>query len=412
MDAPQIMCGASFVYKGMILCYNHGNNSTQGEIYVFKKLLAILLTCLMLIPCGVAMVGEAETLTSWDYRYTLNDDGSATITKYFGEDEELTVPAELDGHPVTSIGDWAFDGCDSLTSITLPDGVISIGANPFASCEQLTRITVSPDHPTLATIDGVLFEKPTRTLICYPCAFTVESYAVPQGIQAIGDYAFWGCSALTNLSLPDGITSIGNAAFSYCASLTSITLPDSLTSIGDWAFSDCSSLTSIALPDGLTSIGEAAFCGCSSLTDFTLPDSLTSIGGFAFAICSSLTNLTLPDSMTSIGEAAFSGCSSLTDFSLPDGITSIGKAAFSGCSSLTSIALPDGITSIGEAAFTRCSSLTDLTLPDGITSIGKDAFAECPKLTLTVSRDSCALAYAKENGIPYIYPDSMDWLNG
>ena len=180
---------------------------------MFQKLLAILLACLMMLPCGIAMAEEAEPLTSGDYRYTLNNDGSATITKYFGEDEELTVPAELDGHPVTAIGDEAFLGCDSLTSITIPDSIFSIGANPFRFCTQLTRINVSPDHPTLATIDGVLFEKPTRTLICYACAFTAESYTVPQGIQAIGDFAF-----------------------AFCASLTSITLPDSLTSIGDWAF--------------------------------------------------------------------------------------------------------------------------------------------------------------------------------
>ena len=237
---------------------------------MFKKLLAILLTCLMLIPCGVAMVGEAETLTSWDCKYTISGDGSATITKYFGKDEELTVPAELDGHPVTaigdmafafcdsltsitlpdgltSIGDYAFFSCDSLTSITLPDGLTSIGANPFASCDQLTRINVSPDHPTLETIDGVLFDKITRTLICYPCAFTAESYAVPQGIQAIGDYAF-----------------------SYCTSLTSIDIPDSVTSIGKWAFYECDALTSITLPDTLTSIGDMAFAGCPNLT-LTVP---------------------------------------------------------------------------------------------------------------------------------------------
>ena len=214
---------------------------------MFKKLLAILLTCLMLLPCGVAMAGEAETLTSGDCKYTISGDGSATITKYFGKDEALTIPSELDGHPVTaigdlafsycksltsitlpdgltSIGDRAFESCTSLTSITLPDGLTSIGANPFASCDQLTRINVSPDHPTLATIDGVLFEKPTRTLICYPCAFTAKSYAVPQGIQAIGKRAFFGCFSLTSLTLPDGLTSIGKSAFAYCPNLT-LTVP-------------------------------------------------------------------------------------------------------------------------------------------------------------------------------------------
>ena len=287
---------------------------------MFKKLLAILLTCLMLLPGGIAMVGKAEVLTSGDYKCRLNDDGSASITKYNGSAKALTVPVELDGHTVTSIGDRAFNDCVSLTTITLPDSLTSVGANPFTYCDQLTQITVSPDHPTLATIDGVLFEKTTRTLICYPCAFTAGSYAVPQGIQAIGDSAFFDCDALAT-----------------------ITLPDSVTTIGDSAFYDCESLASITLPDSVTSIGERAFSWCTSLTTITLPDSVTSIGG---------------------------------------------------------------------GAFLSCKSLTTITLPDSVTSIGKYAFAECPKLTLTVPRDSYALAYAKENGIPYTYTDSMDWLNG
>ena len=110
---------------------------------MFKKLFAILLTCLMLIPGGIAMAEEAEALTSGDYEYTFNDDGSASITKYYGEAEALTVPAELDGHTVTSIGEGAFFYCRSLTTITLPDSVTSIGDQAFFYCDSLTTITLS-----------------------------------------------------------------------------------------------------------------------------------------------------------------------------------------------------------------------------------------------------------------------------
>ena len=411
---------------------------------MFRKPLAILLACLMLLPCGIAMAEEAETLRRGDYKYTLNDDGSACITSYTGFAEDLTVPAELDGHTVTSIGDNAFFACTFLTSITLPDSVTSIGANPFSFCDKLTQITVSPDHPTLETIDGVLFEKASRTLICYPYAFTAESYAVPQGIQAIGDKAFFCCESLTSITLPDSVTSIGDSAFSGCGSLTSITLPDSLTSISTNPFVSCTRLTQItvspdhptletidgvlfekasrtlicypcaftaesyAVPQGIQAIGKRAFSSCKSLSSIALPDGITSIGDYAFFNCESLTSITLPDSVTSIGDNAFSYCESLTSITLPDSVTSIGDKAFFCCESLTSIVLPDSVISIGDQAFYSCESLKSITLPDSLTSFGEYAFAECPRLTLTVSRDSYVLAYAKENGIPYTYPDSPD----
>ena len=342
---------------------------------MFRKLLAILLACLMLLPCGVAVAEEAETLRRGDYKYTLNDDGSACITSYTGFAEDLTVPAELDGHTVTSIGDNAFFACTFLTSITIPDSVTSIGANPFSFCDKLTQITVSPDHPTLETIDGVLFEKASRTLLCYPYAFTAESYAVPQGIQAIGDGAFY-----------------------CCGSLSSITLPDSVTSIGDSAFSGCDSLTSITLPDSLTSISTNPFVSCTRLTQITVsPDhpTLETIDGVLFEKASR-TLLCYPYAFTA------------ESYTVPQGIQAIGKRAFSGCKSLSSIVLPDSVISIGDQAFYSCESLKSITLPDSLTSFGEYAFAACPRLTLTVPRDSYALAYAKENGIPYTYTDSLD----
>ena len=265
----------------------------------YKLFIAILLAMLCLFACTAAE--EPTVYRSGDYKYVLLEDGTAEIFQYTGKAETLDVPDALDGHQVTSIGnsafyycasltsitlpdsvtsigDWAFYSCDSLTSITLPNSVTHIGANPFLSCEKLTAIHVSPRHPVLATIDGVLFNKTEKKLICYPYAFTASSYAVPNGILSIGDNAFSYCDSLTSITLPDSVTSIGDLAFFYCESLTSITLPDSLTSIGNFAFHSCRALTSITLPDSLTSIGDWAFASCDSLTSITLPDSVTSIG--------------------------------------------------------------------------------------------------------------------------------------
>ena len=299
---------------------------------------------------------------------------------------DYCIPASLKTVVITggtSIDERAFYYCDSLTSITIPDSVKSIGNYAFYGCSSLTSITI------------------------------------PDSVTSIGDWAFSSCSSLTSITIPDSVTSIGEYAFRDCSSLTSITISDSVTSIGYGTFYDCTSLTSITIPDSVTSIGEYAFRDCSSLTSITIPDSVTSIGNYAFYGCSSLTSITIPDSVTSIGEYAFRDCSSLTSITIPDSVTSIGKSAFYGCSSLTSITLPfvgatkdgtsnthfgyifgttsyshnddyvpgslktvviTGGTSIGDSAFYDCSRLTSITIPDSVTSIGEDAFEGCISL--------------------------------
>ena len=259
--------------------------------HLLKTALRLLLCALLSLPVFADVVEEMEKLTCGDYTYVLLEDGGARITGYDGDDAELTVPDELDGYPVqeigedafsfcnsltsvilpdslSSIGDDAFSRCSFLTSITLPDSLTSIGGNPFSGCSSLAEIDVSPDNPVFVQIDGVLYEKATKTLICYPAGKAGDSFAVPDGILVIGDDAFSFCNALTSITLPDGLASIGDFAFSGCYSLTSVTLPDGLTSIGDLAFFYCSSLTSVTLPDSLTSIGYFAFMGCPG--DLTL----------------------------------------------------------------------------------------------------------------------------------------------
>ena len=199
------------------------------------------------------------------------------------------------------IGNQAFDGCSSLTSLTLPSSVTSIGSSAFSGCSGLTSLTL------------------------------------PSSVTSIEWSAFSGCSGLTSLTLPSSVTSIGGSAFSGCSGLTSLTLPSSVTSIEWSAFSGCSGLTSLTLPSSVTKIGWYAFSGCSGLTNLSLPSSVTEIGWYAFDGCSGLTSLTLPSSVSSIGSFAFYGCSGLTSLTLPSSVSSIGESAFSGCSGLSSI---------------------------------------------------------------------------
>ncbi len=234
----------------------------------------------------------------------------------------LTVP-----NGVTNIGDYAFNGCSGLTSITIGDSVKSIGDYAFNGCSGLTSITI------------------------------------PDSVTSIGKHAFNGCSGLTSVTIGDSVTSIGDYAFDGYTGLTSVTIGDSVTGIGDYAFNGCSGLTSVIIPDSVKSIGSHAFDGCTGLTSITFGDSVTSIGNFAFRGCSGLTSVTIPDSVKSIGNYAFNGCSGLTSITFGGSVTNIGAHAFNGCSRLTSVIIPNSVTSIGGSAFRGCSGLRSITLP-------------------------------------------------
>ena len=305
----------------------------------------------------------------------------------------ITIPDS-----VTSIGKSVFYNCRSLTSITIPDSVTSIGYKAFSSCGGLTSITVASGNPVYHSSGNCIIETDSKTLI----AGCKNSIIPTDGsVTSIGEYAFYDCISLTSIEIPDSVTSIGNHAFSGCDSLTGIEIPDSITSIGRYAFYDCSRLTSITIGNGVTSIGDEAFGWCSELsavyitdvaawckihfydeaanplghkrnlylngelvTDLVIPGSVISIGNYAFYDCNSLTSVTIPGSVISIGDSAFYDCNSLTSVTIPGSVISIGDSAFYNCSSLTSVTIPDSVTSIGASAFSGCSSLTSVTFED------------------------------------------------
>ena len=242
-----------------------------------KKLLLILVL-LVFCPLFCTAEEEPEKYTSGAYTYTLLEDGTAEIIRYTGSAKSLEIPEKLDGYTVSSIGDGAFKLTIFMTEITIPDSIIRMGSNPFAYGMSLSKIHVSPRNPSFAVIDDVLFDKSTKTLICYPSTLTSSVYVIPDGIKAIGADAFTSCRKLTKVVIPDGVVSIGDHAFYCCESLSDIVLPDSIEVIEGGAFSCCESLTKIIVPDNVTSIEKLVFNECTSLSEITLPDGITSIG--------------------------------------------------------------------------------------------------------------------------------------
>ena len=222
------------------------------------------------------------------------------------------------------------------------------------------------------------------------------------GISGLIQYAFSGCSSLTEITLPAGVTSIGLGAFKDCTTLAEISLPASLTGIFSYAFLNCSSLTKVLNLENtkVTGIADAAFRYCSSLAEIALPASLTSIGNYAFQNAS-FVEITLPSSLTSIA-SSFYGCIKLTRVINIENtqLTSIGNNAFNGCSSLAEIALPASLTSIGLGAFKDCTTLAEIALPASLTSIGGNAFQYCSSLQYIRIEATTPPTLASTNAIP------------
>lgn len=287
--------------------------------------------------------------------WTLDSDGLLSIEgsgemyyydTYPWDSYKSAITSVSIGNGVTSIGRWAFDGCSSLTSVEIPNSVTSIGNNAFYECSGLISVTI------------------------------------PNSITSIESMTFAGCTGLTSVTIPNSVTSIGQKAFYVCSSLSSVTIPNSLTSIGSEAFGYCSSVKELIYADGCTTTFDT---GLTSITSVTIPNSMTIVGERAFYGCTGLTSVTIPYSVTSIGNSAFYGCSYLTSVTIPNGVTSIGYQAFRGCSRLTSITIPNGVTRIEDYAFRECSSLKSVTIPNSVTSIGSEAFQWCTRLEIVTN---------------------------
>ena len=281
---------------------------------------------LPIVSESVADVASAETYG--DFEYSVLDDGTVEITKYIGSAEKVEIPEKINGKSVTSIGNYAFEYCENITSVTIPDSVTSIGFRVFSNCTSLTSITipnsvtsisgeafenctsltainVASENSNYVSVNGVLYNKDKTTIICYPAGKKDNNYKIPDSVTEIDDYAFNGCISLSSVTIPNSVTSIGVYAFEYCASLKSITIPDSVPLVGPGAFSNCTNLTSVTIQNGVMYIGNEAFANCTSLTGITIPDSVTWIGRYSFGGCTSLTSITIPNSVTSIGKKAF-----------------------------------------------------------------------------------------------------------
>ena len=361
---------------------------------------------------------------------------------------EVTIPDSYNGLPVTLISNSAFEGCSSLTSINIPDGVTSIGDHAFMECSNLTIFCEAASLPDgwnenwnvsncpvvwghvctkenatfVSTVEPISCAEPGYTVYrCNDCGrlfkddYVKMSHTYVDNVCTVCGHELFTYTGVgspisyynvrptdidtvpAEVTIPSTyngktISCFDTGAFKDCTSLITINIPDSITLIDNETFQDCSNLINVKISENskMTIIGGSAFKGCISLTNITIPDSVTRIFSWAFEGCTNLTSVEFGENskLTNISSMAFSGCSGLTSITIPDGVTSIGSELFYGCSSLTSINIPNGVTSIDRSAFNGCSSLTSITIPDTVTSIGKYTFSGCSSLTSITIPDS------------------------
>ncbi len=415
---------------------------------------------------GYPTVVDTDVIIA-DNRMVDDDVYPVTELGYYAFSNKSKLTSVKIPNTITTLDTGVFNGCRELTSITIPEGVISIGNSAFKDCTGLIKINYNAINcadlssynnnafnnvggnstgitvtigKNVENIPAYLFY-PGNTI--YDPNITMLEFEPESICKGIGNYAFYGCSALNSISLGGDLTSIGNSAFSGCNYLTSVVIPNKVSSIGTSAFSGCIRLKNLTIGSGVLSIMDYAFSGCNSLVTITIPNNVTSIGENAFLNCSSATSLILGEGVTSIGDQAFNNCRLLTSiqfnainctdlssqnsaffrageetngikvtigskvtripaylfcnsynaanaFQVPNITTvefvtdslcaSIGDYAFNDCVGLTSVDISNGVTSIGACAFRRCTGLLSVDIPKNVTTIGSGAFYGCSGL--------------------------------
>lgn len=352
--------------------------------------------------CGV-IVRHVNVSVEW--MYTTAEDGNLILSYYKGDSANVVIPAQVGGRKVVGTDNHGvFDmreGCNAITSITLPDTIEFIGDDSFYMCD-------------------------------------IKSITIPDSVKTIGDGAFRGAK-LRSINIPKGVTSLGVDVFYNCSYLSKITvdsenpvydsrnncnaiietatntlirggaatvIPSEITAIASTAFGGCNTLKKITLPSGLKSIGRHAFLGCDQITAITIPAGVTYIGFGAFMDCSKLVSLKIPDGVTELNGRTFDGCIALKSITLSKNITRIKTQEFNNCKSLTQINLPSKLKEIWAYAFWNCKSLTRINIPASVTDIREGLFFGCDNLVkVTVdennkkydSRNNCNAIIEKDS---------------
>ncbi|MBO7594154.1 MAG: leucine-rich repeat domain-containing protein [Salinivirgaceae bacterium] len=321
----------------------------------------------------------------------------------------------------------AFSNCNNLTSVTIPESVVSIGKFAFQDCNNLTSIFImcevsSTNAYLYFTKNGIRYRVLNKNTVEVVSGLTMGSYSgsviIPEKVTAgnifdvtnISGSAFSDCSELTSITIPNSVANIGDYAFNNCINLTTVSIPETIINIEENAFNNCDNLDynsynnayyigneenpyvvlfaaknknieSCEINSKCKMIFPKAFYRCIKILEIEIPNSVTKISTAAFCGCSNLTSVLIPNSVKYVGSDAFTSCGKLASIEIPNSVTYIGEYAFRDCYKLESVNIPDSIASINFHMFWGCRSLKSVTVPNSVIDIGFGAFEDCQNLT-------------------------------
>lgn len=350
-----------------------------------KRLIYILVafTALLTAACSQTIVFDeinevvppvSTTIQDNQIWYTTNSGGTVSPQNMPSVESNIYVNGKgiiTFSQKLTAIETRAFEKCENLVTITLPDCIENIAAEAFNECNSLTKINI------------------------------------PKSTSEIGQEAFCKCLSLKSITIPSSVDAIGYCAFEGCHNLATLTFEggsdaSNLTSIDGGAFNNCSALKSLVLPSSLRTLGESAFSNCTSLTTVTLPDDLEFVDGAVFSGCSALKefkgNNVSADGRCLIHNGVMKGFApaNLTSYTLPDSIEGLCNHLFEDFTTITSITLPSSLRNIGEWCFSGCNGLTSITIPERVDNIEAYAFYSCEKLAAVYAKPTDPPALSTE----------------
>ena len=408
----RIVCNGHVNYSEIVLLTYEGfyfNCDSDGNNKVFSK-----------DNQNTNKIYEAE-----NYRYCLNEKSQAVITQYMGNEKEVIIPSELDGHTVTELAPLSFSYLktpypEERLSVTIPDTVEKIGVYAFAyninlkSVKLSSKLRIIPDEcfESCRSLENINFPDSIKEIhfMAFEDCVSLENIKFSSQLHTLGKFSFYNCESITSLIFSENLKEIGPGAFENCENLKSVDMPY-IEKIGNDAFYECRKLEEINFSQNLKKIGSGAFlmCNISGTLDLS---AVEEIGSCAFMHCD-IKKVILNDNLKRIESGTFQGCASLTEVNFPsqleyigdccfrstkiteaifgDKLKEIGALAFDGCKSLEKLELPESIEKIGNFAFKR-TSVSVLTIPEKLSVIGYGAFDNCKELeTLYFYAKSCTI---------------------